>query len=109
MALVEFELPSGAKVEVQSSLPAPGGIREASGVVDKVKKSWGEGVALVGEVAEGLVEKLKRATKDADEVTVEFGVTISGKGTIVVVESEAAANLKVTLSWQNGRSDAAAS
>ena len=44
--------------------------------------------------------QLREATRQAEQVTVEFGVNISGKATVVVVEGTAAANLKVTLTWK---------
>jgi hypothetical protein len=98
----DFKLPSGAMVQVQSSLQPPGrpGIEEASGVGDKAREAWAEGLALVRELAEGVMAQLREATRQAEQVTVEFGVNISGKTTVVVVEGTAAANLKVTLTWK---------
>lgn len=98
----EFRLPSGAKIYVQSSLPPPeeGGIAEASGLADKAREAWQDGMALVREVAEGVVTQLKEATRQAEEVTVEFGVNINAKSGIVLVEGEAGANLKVTITWK---------
>ena len=55
------------------------------------------------ELAEGIVTKLKQATAAADEVEVEFGVNISGKSGIILVEGEVAANLKVTITWKSGQ------
>ena len=46
-----------------------------------------------------LVEQLRKATASAKEVSVEFGVNISGKTGIVLVEGTVAANLKVVLKW----------
>ena len=51
----------------------------------------------------GIVSKLKQATAAADEVAVEFGVNISGKSGIILVEGEVAANLKVTITWKSGQ------
>jgi Trypsin-co-occurring domain 1 len=96
-----FKLPSGV-VQVQSSLspPAQGGIVEASGAADKAREAWNDGLDLVREVAEGVMAQLKEATKQAEQVSVEFGVNITGKTGIVLVEGTAAANLKVTVSWK---------
>jgi hypothetical protein len=94
----EFELSSGT-VHVQSTLDAPG-ITEASGVDDKARETWEQGLALVRDVAAGVMTQLKEATKQAERVTVEFGVNISGKSGIILVEGEVAANLKVTVSWK---------
>ena len=100
----DFDLPSGAVLRVQSSLPPPpgeGGIAEASGATEKMREAWADGAALVREVAAGLVAQLREATARAEQVTVEFGVNISGKTGIILVEGNAAANLKVTITWKN--------
>jgi inner membrane protein involved in colicin E2 resistance len=55
---------------------------------------------LVREVAAGVMAQLKEATEQAERVTVEFGVNISGKTSVVLVEGSATANLKVTVSWK---------
>jgi inner membrane protein involved in colicin E2 resistance len=99
--LTDFKLPSGAVVYVQSSVRPPGkpGVEQASGV-EKAREAWNDGMALVREVAEGIVAQLKEATSQAEEVTVEFGLNISGKTSVVLVEGAAEANLKVTMSWK---------
>lgn len=98
----DFKLPSGAIVHVQSSLqpPKPRGVEQASGAGDKAREAWAEGMTLVREMAEGVIAQLKEATKQAEEVSVEFGVNISGKTGIILVEGEAAANLKVIVTWK---------
>ena len=107
-----FRLPSGAVVQVQSSLsppPAPdvGGVEQASGLQDKARETWEEGVELVRELTQGIVAKLQEATAAAEEVAVEFGVNISGKSGIILVEGNVAANLKVTVKWKGAKRDAA--
>src|SRR3954452_8524284 len=104
----QFRLRSGATLMVQSSLPPlpplPGtdGVEQASGLGDKARATWEDGVELGRELALGIVSKLKQATSAADEVSVEFGVNISGKSGIILVEGEVAANLKVTITWKGG-------
>jgi hypothetical protein len=107
----QFQLPSGATVLVQSSLlqPAPAeGVTPASGLRDKALVAWDDGIDMVREVAAGIVAKLKHAAAGADQVEVEFGVNISGKTGIILVEGEAAANLKVTIAWKGKAADAEA-
>jgi len=102
MAYTNFTLPSGAVVSVQSSqaaTPAHGGVAEATGARDKVASTWSEGLEMVSEMAELAVAQLQKATASAKEVSVEFGVNISGKTGIILVEGTVAANLKVTLKW----------
>ena len=97
-----FSLPSGSVVVVESSraAPPPGrGVTEASAAEDKMTTAWSDGLRMIAELAEQTVDQLKKATAAAKEVSVEFGVNISGKTGIVIVEGTVAANLKVTLKW----------
>jgi hypothetical protein len=106
-----FTLPSGGVVLVESSLmpPLPAeGVEQASGLQDKARATWEEGVDLVRELAEGIIAKLQAVTAAAGEVAVEFGVNFGGKTGIVLVEGNVAANLKVTIKWQGAKPDAAA-
>lgn len=99
----EFKLgKSEAVVQVQSTLDPPkkGGIAEASGAGDRARETWEEGLVLVREMASGVMSQLKEATAEAESVTVEFGVNISSKVGVVMVEGEACANLKVTMTWK---------
>jgi hypothetical protein len=102
MEYTRFTLPSGAVVEVESSrtsVPKRGGVAEASGAADKIATAWSDGIAIVAEMAEQAVAQLRQATQSAKEVSVEFGVNISGKTGIVLVEGTVAANLKVVVKW----------
>ena len=102
MDYTTFTLPSGAMVSVESSRAPPatrGGVSEASGAMEKVAATWSDGMNMVAELAGQAVEQLRKATASAKEVSVEFGVNISGKTGIVLVEGSVAANLKVVLKW----------
>jgi hypothetical protein len=97
-----FTLPSGALVIVESSrapVSTSGGVKEATGAAERVATTWSDGMNMVAEMAEQAVEQLRKATTSAKEVSVEFGVNISGKTGIVLVEGTVAANLKVVLKW----------
>jgi hypothetical protein len=97
-----FTLPSGAVVAVESSRAPPpprGGVSEATGATERVAVAWSDGMNMVAEMAEQAIEQLRKATTSAKEVSVEFGVNISGKTGIVLVEGTVAANLKVILKW----------
>ena len=102
MDYTTFTLPSGAIVTVESSrdsLPTRTGVTEATGAADRVAATWSDGIEMVAELAEQALEQLRKATASAKEVSVEFGVNISGKTGIVLVEGTVAANLKVVLKW----------
>ena len=96
-----FTLPSGAVVIVESSRtpPAVRGVTEASAADEKMTAAWSDGLRMIAELAEQTVNQLKKATAAAKEVSVEFGVNISGKTGIILVEGTVAANLKVVLKW----------
>ncbi len=102
MPYTDFSLPSGACLRIESTRAAaepPPGIVEATGAADRAQATWEEGVRLVAEMSEQVIAQLRRATATTKEVTVEFGVSITGKTGIVLVEGTVAANLKVTLKW----------
>ncbi len=104
MPYTTFTLKSGAQVAVESKHAAPSaaGVSPASGVKDKARDAWSDGAELIKEVAEEVVSKLKEVTASAEEVAVEFGVSISGKTGVILVEGTASANLKVTIKWKRG-------
>jgi len=97
-----FTLPSGGIVIVESS-KAPeekhSGVTEAKGAAKKVATAWADAMNMVAELAEQVMDQLHKATSSAKEVSVEFGVNISGKTGIVLVEGSVGANLKVVLKW----------
>ena len=102
MAYTTFKLPSGATLSVESkrtAVQAQAGVVEASGVSDKLGGAWSDGMALVAEIAGEAVQQLRKATESAKEVSVEFGVSISGKTGIILVEGTTEANLKVVIKW----------
>jgi Trypsin-co-occurring domain 1 len=101
MPQTPFTLPSGAVVVVESTRTPPvlRGVAEASAIDEKTTAAWSDGLRLIAELAEQTVNQLKKATAAAKEVSVEFGVNISGKTGIILVEGTVAANLKVTLKW----------
>lgn len=92
-------LPSGATVTVLSSAPTARGPTEAS-TGDKAVSTWADGAKLVAEVGEEVVSALKHAFRGVEEVTVEFGASISGKTGVILVEGSASANLKVVVKWK---------
>jgi hypothetical protein len=101
MAYTTFILASGAEVSVESRRASvrSAGVVEASGASDKIAGAWSDGMELVAEFAEQAVKQLKKATASAKEVSVEFGISISGKTGIILVEGTTEANLKVVVKW----------
>ncbi|MEM9670707.1 MAG: CU044_2847 family protein [Pseudomonadota bacterium] len=99
---VELLLPSGGIVHVQSSLSASDrkGVHEASGVVQKAHKALAEAMGAVQEIADVAISQITDVTKQAEEVRVEFGVNLSSKAGVILVEGETGANLKVSVLWK---------
>jgi hypothetical protein len=98
-----FTLPSGATVYVQSSQASPAGgtgTAQASAAEERLRESWTHGSALVAEIGGTVIDSLRHAFRGVEEATVEFGVNISGKTGIILVEGTAAANLKVVVKWK---------
>ncbi len=92
-------LPSGATVTVVSSAPAGRGPSEVS-TGDRAVETWSDGARLVAEVGGEVVAALQDAFRGVEEVTVEFGASISGKTGVILVEGSASANLKVVVKWK---------
>jgi hypothetical protein len=101
MEFTEFTLPSGARLTVETNRTPPDapGVVEATGAAARAVATWEDGLRMVSEMAEQATKHLRLATSSAKEVSVEFGVSISGKTGVILVEGTAAANLKVTLKW----------
>jgi hypothetical protein len=101
MAITTYKLPSGAEIEVQSTLapPARQGVDQASALDKMTAGAWNEAMERVAELADQAIAKLEAVTKSCKEVAVEFGVSIGGKTGVILVEGTVNANLKVTLKW----------
>jgi len=100
MAYTTFTLPSGALVSVESNRAPPPvrtGVAEAAD--DRITAAWSDGMQMVAELAQQTLDRLRKATSAAKQVSVEFGVNITGKTGLVVVEGTVAANLKVVITW----------
>ena len=102
MPYTTFTLPSGAVVSVESTREPPavrGGVAEASAIEDKASEAWSAGMRMVAELVGQALDQLRKATASAKEVSVEFGVNITGKTGIILVEGTVGANLKVNIKW----------
>jgi|SRR6516165_6142739 hypothetical protein len=100
MAVITYKLPSGAEIEVQSSIaPARQGVDQASALDRVTADAWNAAMARVAELADQAIQKLTAVTKGCKEAAVEFGVSIGGKTGVILVEGTVNANLKVTLKW----------
>jgi hypothetical protein len=96
--LLEFETASGPVVIAIGSTQDIGAAGGLDGALEKTERSFEGALRMIEAVANSLASTLARTS--ADSAQVEFGLQFTGKGTLFVVESEAQASLKVTLSFK---------
>jgi hypothetical protein len=99
--LFEFESGEGT-VLIQAPTP-PGevaAVGRAGEVVDKVAASIGEVLGVVSGIARGFSDALKDAPVESAEL--EFGLQVTAKGRLYVVETEAQGAIRVQLTVRPG-------
>ncbi|MGW2508979.1 CU044_2847 family protein [Streptomyces scopuliridis] len=90
--------------EVDESLIRVG---RGSRSVARAERSFGQMLDTVRSVAESFVGRLRGMANSPDEITLEFGVSLSAEADVVIASTATAANFSVSLTWN--RSDEAAS
>jgi hypothetical protein len=105
--LTEFELEDGSSVIVQTLEPATAeaGVEEvgrADEVTKKAAETLEKSIDDIRPAIEAVSTKIREMAKSADEVQVEFGITLSGELGGVIVKAGAEANFGVTLTWKTG-------
>lgn len=108
--LTAFELDSETTLYVQSSVneqalparrgPTRGGTPTSQAIVKAAAESWQAQLELVERVTSGIVDKLSAAARNADQIDLEFGINLSSKIGVILVEGEGSANLRVKISWK---------
>ena len=98
--LWEFDVPGGT---VLFEAPAPDGqvaaVSKAGEVVEKIAKSMGEVLGVVGGIALGFHDAIKDAPVQSAQL--EFGLNFTVKGRLYVVETAAESAIRVTLTVAN--------
>jgi hypothetical protein len=90
--IVLFQVPAGeAEVEAAS---------RTGEVVQKIAKSMGEVLGIVGEIAQGFHDSIKDAPVETAQL--EFGLQFTVKGRLYVVDVGAESAIKVTLTVHGG-------
>ncbi|UQX00060.1 CU044_2847 family protein [Streptomyces sp. RerS4] len=82
--------------EVDDSLARVG---RGNGAVARASRSFGEMVDGIRPVADGFVSRLSGLVHRPDEITLEFGVSLSAEADVVIASTATAANFAVTLTW----------
>ncbi|MFE9427579.1 CU044_2847 family protein [Kitasatospora sp. NPDC006697] len=89
---VEVE-PAGSDGLVQVARPGQ--------VIARATRSLGEMLAGIRPVAENFVSTFRGMVHAPDEVSMEFGLSLSAAADVVISSTAAAANFKVTLTWHS--------
>lgn len=72
--------------------------------IARAERTFGEMLDTVRPVAESFVGRLRGMADAPDEITLEFGVSLSAQADVVIASTATSANFTVSLTWN--RSDA---
>ncbi|MEV0221700.1 CU044_2847 family protein [Streptomyces sp. NPDC050704] len=67
--------------------------------VARAERSFGQMLDTVRPVAESFVGRFRGLANAPDEITLEFGVSLSAEADVVIASTATAANFSVTLTW----------
>ncbi|MFE2540888.1 CU044_2847 family protein [Actinacidiphila glaucinigra] len=67
--------------------------------VARAERSLGQMLDTVRPVADSFVDRFRGMVNAPDEVTLEFGVSLSAEADVVIASTATAANFAVTLTW----------
>ncbi|WP_406863315.1 CU044_2847 family protein [Streptomyces sp. HUAS MG47] len=70
--------------------------------VARAERTFGQMLDTVRPVAESFVGRFKGLANAPDEITLEFGVSLSAEADVVIASTATAANFSVSLTWNSG-------
>ncbi len=93
------------QAEAAAAVPAPGGRGEAGrGPVDnatqQVTKTFEDSLGGLSKIADSLQLALRSAISPPDTVTVNFGISFSASGDIVLMKASGGASLDISMTWK---------
>ncbi|MFD9002038.1 CU044_2847 family protein [Streptomyces sp. NPDC059582] len=97
--------PEVVKIQVEAHGDGLVRVARPGQVVARATRSLGEMVAAVRPVAQNFVDGFQDMARRPDEITVEFGLTLSAEADVVISSTSAQANFKVVLVWHEGLAD----
>ncbi|WP_166663681.1 CU044_2847 family protein [Streptomyces sp. NBC_00582] len=74
----------------------------------RASRSFGEMLATVRPVAENFVTSLKGMASAPDEVTVQFGISLSTEADVLIASTAAAATFAVSMTWRTSAQEGSA-
>ncbi|WUD72029.1 hypothetical protein OG937_10135 [Streptomyces sp. NBC_00510] len=77
-------------------------VGRGSRAVPRAERTLGQMLDTVRPVADSFVGRFRGMVNAPDEVTLEFGVSISAEADVVIASTATAANFAVTLTWNRG-------
>jgi Trypsin-co-occurring domain 1 len=104
MQVVEFPVGAGGTLLVKvadepTGGPTVRGIRSEQ-VIQQADRTFEQALQTVREVAQGVLGQLQGLAVMPQEVTVEFGIELTGRTGAILVAAGASAQLKVGLTWR---------
>ncbi|MFF7216108.1 CU044_2847 family protein [Streptomyces sp. NPDC008238] len=104
--IVEVPLGDGSddviRVQVRDLDDGPVRVGRGGRAVARAERSLGQMLDTVRPVAEGFVSRVRGMAHAPDEVTLEFGVSLSAEADVVIASTATTANFSVTLTWNRG-------
>ena len=100
--LIEFPLEDGGTVVVEVDEDVAGTTRASrpGEVAEKATETFEAALAPVVPAAEALIGRLRGLSQRPEEVTIQFGVKLSGKLNAIIASSAGEANFAVTVKWK---------
>ena len=109
MRTVEFPAEAGGTVLVQVPDEPPAGPvlrgRVSEATIARADQTFETALSTIRTVSQGVVTQLKGLAVHPQQVTVEFGIELTGKTAAVLVAASASAQLKVSMTWQSEAAD----
>ncbi|MET9319092.1 CU044_2847 family protein [Streptomyces sp. NPDC003038] len=93
------------KVEVEQTADGLVQVARPGQVVARATRSLGDMLAGVRPIAQNFVESFRGMAQAPDEISVEFGLSLSAEADVVITSTAAQANFTVTLTWNRPPAD----
>jgi hypothetical protein len=100
------EAADAVKVEIEETADGLVKVAGPGRVVARASQSLGDMLAGVRPVAQNFVDGFHGMANPPDEISVEFGLSVSAEADVVISRTAAQANFKVSLTWHGHPSDA---
>jgi len=102
--LVEFDLEDGGHVIVESNAPeqttGSQPVSRNGVIVEKAKATFEKSLGAIKPIAAGVMKTLHELN-NPDELTLEFGITMTAEAGAILAAASGSANLKISLKWKN--------